>query len=96
VDPKIVRMLYVFPVLRDRPDLGVKAGEVIAYDPRDTAGPWSRTERITPDHGAILAALNAGDLGGEIPPQLLREAPPPLEARGVLRLLRTRAHRRPA
>lgn len=101
MNPKIVRMLYLFTVLHDRPDLGVRAGEMIAYDPRDPDGAFSVTRRFAPDPGAVLAAFMAGDLGGEIPPQLVQEAErqpsaSPLTSRPALRLLRAHSEPRSA
>ena len=87
-------MLYLFPVLRDRPELGLRVGQLLAYDPHDPAGAWSRTERVIVDPGAMLDALMSGDLGGVIPPQLVQAATPRLSSRPVLRLLRSAGPRR--
>lgn len=66
-------MRYHFTVLRDRPDLELHAGDTLSYDPGDATEPYLLHRPIQPDAGALLAAMESGEIEGTIPPALIRQ-----------------------
>lgn len=74
MDPNIDRMRYHFHVERDLPDLGLRLGDCVSFDPSD-AEPYIIHRPYPANPGALLAAMNEGAISGTIPPQLLRPHP---------------------
>lgn len=70
--------------------LGMEAGDSLSYDPANPDEPFLLHRAVTPDPGAVLAALNDGRLSGVTPPQLVRAV---AAARPPLRLLPSREPR---
>ena len=85
-------MLYRFDVRVDLPDLHLRAGDSVTYDPANAAEPFFVHRPARLDPGALLAALNDGAVEGVIPPQLVTVAAPRSPER-VLRLLPRRGTR---
>lgn len=52
---------YAFNATRDIPELGVRVGDVLVYNPSHAAQPWS-LHRAVLGPGSVLHALNEGAL----------------------------------
>lgn len=55
-------MIYRLRVLCDLPQMDLRAGDILGYDPADPAEPYTVCRAISPDPGAVLAAYVDGAL----------------------------------